>query len=444
MTYYRMNVRKLLLLILLPVAVITHAKQAFHAIKDNPHIAASNYYAYPMPSNRLTPAPDGKKPFYISHYGRHGSRYLDNRKGYDIPYEYLHKGDSLGKLTSLGKEILQQLTIIIEDAEGYWGTLSPLGQLQLRDITRRMMERFPEVFEGIVTIDAHSTVVNRCIVSMAAALTQLAAMNPKLEILMDASEHDMFYMNHQDKFLRDSMMTYKAKIAYEAYIDTIKHNPRVTHLLFNDSAYVREHVSDYWLPYYLLKTGLMQQNTKGQGGPLVDLFSNEEIHHFWQNENAWWYICYGPSLLNGGCQPYTQRYLLRRITSDADSCLQTERPGATLRYGHETILLPLSCLLDLRVIRSGNNIYSKKGYGFQTMNLGEVEPSGWWACNVFPMGANIQFIFYRKNLADKDVLLKVLLNEEEALLPLPTDYPPYYRWSDFRDFYLKKLDAYGR
>ena len=135
---------------------------------------------------------------------------------------------------------------------------------------------------------------------------------------------------------------------------------------------------------------------------------------------------------------------MRRIISDADSCLQTERPGATLRYGHETILLPLSCLLDLRVIRSGNNIYSKNGYGFQTMNLGEVEPSGWWACNVFPMGANIQFIFYRKNLADKDVLLKVLLNEEEALLPLPTDYPPYYRWSDFRDFYLKKLDAYGR
>jgi hypothetical protein len=295
-----------------------------------------------------------------------------------------------------------------------------------------MMERFPEVFEGTVSIDAHSTVVNRCIVSMAAALTQMAALNPQLEIMMDASDRDMFYMNHQDKQLRDSMMTQAAQQAFDAYCEPIKHNLRVINLLFNDTAYVNEHVSDYWLPYYLLKTGLMQQNTKGQGDPLVALFTNEEIHHFWQMENVWWYISYGPSLLNGGCQPYTQRYLLRRIIADTDSCLQIEHPGATLRFGHETVLLPLVCLLNLN------------GYDFQTMDLNEVEPRGWWACKIFPMGANLQFIFYRKDKNDKDVLFKVLLNEEEATLPLPDELAPYYRWKDFRDFYLKKLDAYGR
>ena len=428
----RISKRLFFILILLGILTTGDAQQAFQVIKDNPDIAASNYYAYPMPTKKLTPAPAGKRPFYISHYGRHGSRYLDNRKGYDIPYGYLHKGDSLGKLTPLGKEMLQRMADIIEDAEGYWGTLSLLGQIQHRDIARRMVERFPEVFEGNVVMDAHSTIVNRCIMSMAAALTQLAAMNPQLEIRMDASQHDMYYMNHQDKQLRDSMMTKRAKAAYEAFIKNIKHNPRVTNLLFNDTAYIRENVSDYWLPYYLLKTGLMQQNTKQQGGPLVAMFTNKEIHQFWQNENAWWYIMYGPSLLNGGCQPYTQRYLLRRIIADADSCLNLEHPGATLRYGHETVLLPLVCLLDLN------------GYGFQTMNLNEVEPNGWWACRVFPMGANLQFIFYRKNLEDKDILFKVLLNEEEATLPLPTTTPPYYRWQDFREFYLKKLDAYGR
>lgn len=420
------------LLAALVVVTVGYAQQAYNAIKENPDIAASNYYAYPIPSGRLTPPPAGKQPFYISHYGRHGSRYLDNRKGYDIPYNYLAKGDSLGKLTPLGKEMLQRMTAIIEDAEGYWGTLSPLGQRQLRDITRRMVERYPEVFEGAVVIDAHSTTVNRCIVSMATALTQLAAMNPQLEIMIDASPHDMFYMNHLDKQLRDSMVTARARQAFDDYSEPIRHNPRVTRLLFNDTTYIREHVSDYWLPYYLLKTGLMQQNTKGQGGPILDLFTIKEIHQFWQMENAWWYFHYGPSLLNGGCQPYTQRYLLRRIIADADSCMKLEHPGATLRYGHETVLLPLSCLLDLN------------GYAFQTMDLSEVEPHGWWACKVFPMGANIQFVFYRENLDDKDVLFKVLLNEEEATLPLPTTTPPYYHWQDFRDYYLKKLDAYGR
>ena len=58
------------------------------------------------------------------------------------------------------------------------------------------------------------------------------------------------------------------------------------------------------------------------------------------------------------------------------------------------------------------------------------------------MGANVQFIFYRKNPKDQDVLFKVLLNEEEATLPIPTDCAPYYHWSDFREHYLKKLNDY--
>ena len=58
------------------------------------------------------------------------------------------------------------------------------------------------------------------------------------------------------------------------------------------------------------------------------------------------------------------------------------------------------------------------------------------------MAANIQFVFYRKDLQDKDVLVKVLLNENEATLPIATDCAPYYHWNDFRDFYLKKLDSY--
>jgi hypothetical protein len=58
------------------------------------------------------------------------------------------------------------------------------------------------------------------------------------------------------------------------------------------------------------------------------------------------------------------------------------------------------------------------------------------------MSANVQFIFYRRHPKDKQVLFKVLLNENEATLPLPTDQPPYYKYSDFRDYCLRKLEAY--
>ena len=102
--------------------------------------------------------------------------------------------------------------------------------------------------------------------------------------------------------------------------------------------------------------------------------------------------------------------------------------GASLRFGHETVVLPLACLLGIN------------GYDFQTEHLELLEEQGWWACLVFPMASNIQFVFYRSDAADRDVVFKVLLNEQEATLPLPGDMAPYYRWSDFRRFYLDRLE----
>ena len=45
-------------------------------------------------------------------------------------------------------------------------------------------------------------------------------------------------------------------------------------------------------------------------------------------------------------------------------------------------------------------------------------------------------------IGKNDVLLKVLLNENEAQLPLPTDLAPYYHYLDFREFYVRKLQNY--
>ena len=408
------------------------AQTVYEEIVQDNHKAANNYYVYPDREDiTYTPAPEGKKPFYISHYGRHGSRYLSRQNAYSIPLDIMAESDSLGKLTPKGKDILRQLRMAHADVQGRFGDLTALGSVQHRHIIRRMMEHYPEVFEGNARVDARSTTKIRCILSMGAAIQQLTALNPLLEIRMDASLHDMWYMNYQDKQLRDSMMTYAAKQAYQAFTQKREHNERLMGCLFNDTAYVREHVDHGTLNYYLFKVASIQQNTHlADSLHLLDIFTDEELYRIWQKENAWWYITYGPSLLNGGKEPYTQRNLLRRIIEEADSCIALPQPGATLRYGHDTMLLPLACLLDLN------------GYGFQTLDLEEVEAHGWVAYRVFPMAANLQFIFYRQDPFDKDVIFKVLLNEEEATLPLPGSMAPYYHWSDFCDYYLRKLDAY--
>ena len=194
--------RLLFLIYILCSLLAVHAQLARDEFKKDTHLSASNYLAYPGPTQgALTPAPDGKKPFYISHYGRHGSRYLINPDEYKRPYDILKAADDAGKLTPLGKDVLRRVKMLREESNNRLGELTPLGALQHRQIAKRMFERFPEVFESEATIDAKSTIVIRCILSMENELQQLLIMNPKLNILHDASEHEMWYMNFTDKEL---------------------------------------------------------------------------------------------------------------------------------------------------------------------------------------------------------------------------------------------------
>ena len=56
---------------------------------DNLKKMAGSVYAYEAPTESLTPAPKGFKPVYLTHFGRHGSRFLDNASNYDRPYNIL-------------------------------------------------------------------------------------------------------------------------------------------------------------------------------------------------------------------------------------------------------------------------------------------------------------------------------------------------------------------
>jgi hypothetical protein len=409
-----------------------YAQSVYDEIHENVLLSASNYMAYPGPVQRdLTPAPRGYKPFYISHYGRHGSRFHSKPSIYNNPYIVLAKADSLGKLTPTGRDVMHRLDVIRKDAENHWGDLTLLGARQHEDIARRMYERFPEIFKDSADIDARSTGVGRCVLSMEYALMQLVRLNPLLNIHHDASHRDMYYLNLQDKELFNLR---KLKEATQPYIAFRAHNNDFSHLvqtLFNDSSYVRKNIRSYEFGEQLMLVAAILQNVElGNTMTLFDVFTQDEIYNTWKNGNAWWYIGWGASPATGGKMPYLQRNLLRKIIEQADSCIQLPKTNVHLRYGHETVVLPLICLLDIN------------GFGLVTDDLNQLVDKGWINYRAFPMGANLQFIFYRKSPKDRDPLFKLLLNENEAKLPLPAKQAPYYRWSDFRKYYLKKLDAY--
>ena len=102
------------------------------------------------PKRRLLPedtaAPKGYRPFYISHYGRHGSRY------HFLPYFFgtleanLHHADSLDNLTPDGSLLLRQVDSILVEHDEMLGNLTARGQREHKLIAERMSDRFPAVF----------------------------------------------------------------------------------------------------------------------------------------------------------------------------------------------------------------------------------------------------------------------------------------------------------
>ncbi|MBP3850723.1 MAG: histidine-type phosphatase [Prevotella sp.] len=423
----------LLLAAFITITTTSNAQSARQEILSDKRCSASTYMAYPTPRASLSPAPQGKHPFFISHYGRSGSRYHSKIKNYDGPWQVLQQAESSGKLTPLGRDVLHRIALIRQEATNRWYELTPLGHQQEEQIVQRMVEHFPEVFKDTAEIDARSMVFTRSIMSMESALLQLVTLCPQLRITHDASHSDQFFMNASDYRLKKIRNDSIAQLQFQKFVSKHPTSHHFLKKLFNDMNYVRQHVNIEEFSDLMFKLASIQQNTiLSSQVTLYDIFSHDELYTNWKKNNVWWYVNYGAWPQNGGTQPYTQRRLLRKIITDADEFMQTDRHGAQLRYGDDVVVMPLICLLDLN------------GYGLATNNLESLESKGWVDYRVLPMAANIQFVFYRTDPQDQEVLFKVLLNEQEATLPLPADRYPYYRWSDFREYYLKKLDAYEK
>lgn len=409
------------------VVQVSNAQTARDEIHANINLAGSNLLAYPGPQKSLSPAPRDKQPFYISHYGRHGSRYLCSKYEYSIPENILLKADTEGKLTDFGKDVLRRVVMVCDEADNRYGELTQLGAQQHKDIARRMYERFPQVFVDSVVVDAKSTVVIRCILSMENAMHQLLMMNPTLKVRHDASTHDMYYMNHGKDWTENFRYSAEADNLIKKWTKKNISGDRLMSKLFNDKQYIADSIKSESFMFSLFSlANIIQDCEIRHQVKLIDIFTEDEIYNLWQYNNIRWKNGYSASPFNDGLNPYTQRFLLNRIIEEADSCIALEKPGATLRYGHETMVLPLVSLLEL------NNS------ACLIENIDETAEK-WQGYKFFPMACNVQIIFYRKDIYDKDILVKVLLNEDEATLPIKTDCAPYYHWNDVKLYFTAKI-----
>jgi hypothetical protein len=410
-----------LLIAFTPLSAQTSREEVYATIEKSGGV----YYAYPEASYTCTPAPADYEPFYISHYGRHGSRYLISDKDYLSVMKILDAADTAGVLSAIGRDVRRKLEIVWKDAEGLGGELTPLGVRQHREIAERMYNNYPEVFRNSRRISARSTVVVRCVLSMAAFCERLKELNPALDITRESGQRYMRYLNYWNEPAREftSRKTGWYEI-YERFREEHIRPERLMKLLFTDTSYVQLAVDAKELMMGLYWIASDMQNVAVDES-LYDIFEPEELFDIWQIHNFKFYVCNGTSAWGKDVIMGTFKPLLRNILDAAEEAIQDRSTAATLRFGHDGNLAPLAGILELE---NCANIESDPDKFYQA----------WSDFKIAPMAGNIQLIFFAKPGAD-DVLVKFLLNEKEVRVPVKSDIAPYYHWKDLTEYYRSKL-----
>ena len=389
-------------------------------------LASGNYCDYPNPTGHVTPAPAGYEPFYVSHYGRHGARYMTDDDAYKYVLGKMDTAQVRGWLTEKGKEVYERLKVAAADAYHRDGDLTRLGGRQHRAIAHRLCVNYPSLMMQPITVKANSSTVRRCMLSMANFCQELVIMNPSLTISMDASEHDMYYL-----IPNDSIEIPKSETDGELYdkLDKFRHEKlngrHQIELLFNDTKAASEFVDGYQFADALWNITSDMSCLPELGLSFNDLFTEDELIDGFRVYNASW--CLWEGLMPGSRHNYYAIYpLLKNFLDEADLMIASGKKGVRLRFGHDSVVLPFSFILGVQEAMGGTDDMEDLHNHFSIFRL-------------IPMAGNVQLVFFRKQGSD-DILVKFLMNENETSVPITTDCYPFYHWKDVRTYYRNMLE----
>lgn len=418
-------------LVLLFSASTLAAQTTREEIARRPDLAGGTYCSYYGGKAKLTPAPEGYEPFYISHYGRHGSRYMTSNNAYHVLIPLFEKAEKEGVLTRFGVQTLAKLRRAYANATGKSGELTALGGRQHEGIAKRMFERFPEVFTRDARIHASSTMVHRCQESMQFFCGELKHLNHDIYVMQRTTVEDTTFMNHESiKLARGSNSRFiESRIRH--ICDSLYRTVAISHKFFTDRAFAARNLKDTIQLadcFYNIAEDMQclpELKLKFDG-----IFSDEDLFNLLQVTNYGWVDYDG--FIEGDTPNYKCNYnLLRDIITKADKAIRGGSRGADLRFGHDSFVVPLCFILRLNnSVKQPDAVHLEDLYKYYLIS------------KVSPMAANIQLVFYKKQ-GSKDVLVKILHNETEQSIPVKTDRFPYYHWEDVKAFYVAEMARAG-
>lgn len=414
--------KKTILTLLLGFAALTTWAQTADALtqlKENPRKAYGNDCPYLFETAPMTKAPRGYKPFYISHYARHGSRYNWSSKLYKDLDTLLTTAHEKQQLTPEGESFYRKFIAVKDELMTGVGELTQLGWEQHQGIARRMYNQFTEVFKEGGNILAVSSLSGRCVLSMSACCQELVQCNPKIEIREQSSRFTLDAVVPNDRQNPHKHDYPKVKPRYEKNRDQFKsEDTLVDKVLARTFTSTEGLAGDKHKNAYVLIDFYKTLPSINYEGMMGNLITDEEIAEQWEAAN-----------LGSYSWVFSDKYvtipILQDILQKADAVLDgTSDHIADLRFGHDSFIGPLTVLMGI----NGADLDPENPYEVKNCY------QNWETCKA----CNIQLVFYRGKQGNNDILVKCLLNGLEARLPVPTTQAPYYRWTDFRDFYIKR------
>ena len=391
-------------------------------LKADPRRAYGTDYPYESATVELTKAPRGYKPFYISHYGRHGSRYYWNAMLYREMDSLLTKAHRNQQLTAEGEKFYTNFQAAKDELATGVSELSDLGWQQHQRIARTMYNNFPEVFKKGGNVLAIASLSGRCVISMSGFCQELVQCNPKIEIREQSSRFTLDGVVPDDRQNPARRDFPQPKPRYEQNRDQFKYVDNLHEKIISRTFTSTEglpgtvhHIGENFINLYTSLPNI------GHEGMMGNIITDQEIADRWESSNLGTYSWLFPL-------QYRMIPILQDIIRKADAVINGSSDHiADLRFGHDDRLGPLHILMGINgADRDPEDPYEVKNC-YQN----------WETCKA----CNMQLIFYRSKKAGADILVKCLLNGREASLPLPTDNYPYYKWSDFRQFYTARCDS---
>ncbi len=385
---------------------------------------ASIFHSYEFAPVEDTPPPEGLKPFYISHYGRHGSRRLAGTDAADALAE-LEKADAKNLLTGEGRELRDAVRLVAEASAGMEGQLTERGAAEQRRLARRMAGRFPAVFGGRRRVRCQATDAHRVLASLANFTMALKECAPESDF--DFSTGPKYTERLKHRYRRANNVPGGARERKGRYDREWIRPEGFVARMFTSPEAVEDPLSSI-RRLFAVASDCQCLRTELCGADIYRFFTKDEIAGLSRAMSAWHYMAQRNSPEFGDDRAWAAQWLARDFVERADGAIADDRVAADLRFGHDSGLGPLAALLRLE--GAGDRIAPEDAW--------QVSPGWKW----MPMAANLQMVFYR----DKggDVIVKVLYNERETLVRgLEPFSGPYYRWSDLRRHILGAVQGLG-